>query len=61
MKNPLGFSPSKGYQGTMRGKEKILMTSVGIVLRGTTYICTLTFSSPRFTTLIVPDFVCPTS
>ena len=27
-----------------------------IVLRGTTYICTLTFSSPRFTTLIVPTF-----
>ena len=30
MKNPLGVSPSKGYQGTPRGKEKILMTSVGI-------------------------------
>ena len=30
MKNPVGFSPSKGYQGTTRGKEKILMTSVGI-------------------------------
>ena len=28
--NPLGVSPSKGYQGTTRGKEKILMTSVGI-------------------------------
>ena len=26
----MGVSPSKGYQGTMRGKEKILMTSVGI-------------------------------
>ena len=23
MKNPLGVSPSKGYQGTTRGKEKI--------------------------------------
>ena len=75
MKNPLGVSPSKGHQGTTRGKEKILMTSVGIepttsrldlpllcrlsyevgqrksgtikvVLRGTTYIRTLTFSSP---------------
>ena len=22
MKNPLGVSPSKGYQGTARGKEK---------------------------------------
>ena len=30
MKNPLGVSPSKGYQGITRGKEKILMTSVGI-------------------------------
>ena len=30
MKNPLGVSPSKGYQGTTRGKEKILMTSVEI-------------------------------
>ena len=30
MKNPLGVSPSKGYQGTTQGKEKILMTSVGI-------------------------------
>ena len=30
MKNPLGVSPSKGNQGTTRGKEKILMTSVGI-------------------------------
>ena len=28
MKNPLGVSPSKGYQGTTRGKEKIIMTSV---------------------------------
>ena len=30
MNNPLGFSPSKGNQGTTRGKEKILLTSVGI-------------------------------
>ena len=30
MKNPLGVSPSKGNQGTTRGKEKILFTSVGI-------------------------------
>ena len=30
MKNPLGVSPSKGYQGITRGKEKLLMTSVGI-------------------------------
>ena len=30
MNNPLGVSPSKGNQGTTRGKEKILVTSVGI-------------------------------
>ena len=29
MKDPLGISPSKGNQGTTRGKEKILLTSVG--------------------------------
>ena len=28
--NPLGVSPSKGNQGTTRGKERILLTSVGI-------------------------------
>ena len=30
MKDPLGVSPSKGNQGTTRGKEEILLTSVGI-------------------------------
>ena len=30
MKDPLGVSPSKGNQGTTRGKEKILLTTVGI-------------------------------
>ena len=30
IKDPLGVSPSKGNQGTTRGKEKILLTSVGI-------------------------------
>ena len=30
MKDPLGVSPSKGNQGTTRGKEKILLTSVRI-------------------------------
>ena len=30
MNNSLGVSPSKGKQGTTRGKEKILLTSVGI-------------------------------
>ena len=28
LKDPLGVSPSKGYQGTTRGKEKILLTFV---------------------------------
>ena len=30
MKNPLGVSPSKANQGTTRGNEKIVLTSVGI-------------------------------
>ena len=30
MKEPLGVSPSKGNQGTTRGKEKFILTSVGI-------------------------------
>ena len=30
MKDPLGVSPSKGNQGTTRGKEKFLLTSVRI-------------------------------
>ena len=30
MNNPLGVSPSKEKQGTARGKEKNLLTSVGI-------------------------------
>ena len=30
MKNPLGVGTSKGNQGTTRGKEKIILTSVGI-------------------------------
>ena len=30
MKDPLCISPSKENQGTTRGKEKILLTSVGI-------------------------------
>ena len=45
MKDPLGISPSEGNQGTTRGKEKILLTLVGIEP-----VCTLTFSSPQFTT-----------
>ena len=30
MEDPPGVSPSKGNQGTTRGKEKILLTSLGI-------------------------------
>ena len=30
MKDLLGVSPCKGNQGTIRGKEKILLTSVGM-------------------------------
>ena len=30
MNNPLGVSPNKGNQGATRGKEKIILTSVGI-------------------------------
>ena len=30
MKDPPGIIPSKGNQGTTQGKEKILLTSVGI-------------------------------
>ena len=30
MKDRIGVSPSKGNQGTTRGKEKILLTSVGM-------------------------------
>ena len=45
MNNPLNFSPSKGNQGTTRGKEKNLLTSVriepttsGLDLRDDSYI-----------------------
>ena len=30
MKDPLGISPSKGNQGATSGKEKIILTLVGI-------------------------------
>ena len=49
MKDPLGVTPSKGNQGTTRGKEKILLTSaVGIEPTTTTVfystlICTSEF------------------
>ena len=45
MNNPLGVSPSKGKQGTTRGKEKIFLTSVGIEVKKI-------FSLPR----VVPCF-----
>ena len=58
MKDPRGVGPSKGNQGTTRGKEKILLTSVGIepttfvppfvfiILRGTTFIESANTSLP---------------
>ena len=38
MKDPLGVSPSKGNQGTTRGKEKFLLTVVSFLF----------FSSSKF-------------
>ena len=32
MEDPLGVSPIKGNQGTTRGKEKLLLTSVGSIV-----------------------------
>ena len=58
MKDPLGVRPSNGNQGTTRGKENILLSSVGI--EPTTYgldlplrcrnsaICTVTLSSVTY-------------
>ena len=57
MKDPLGVSSSKENQGTTRGKEKILLTSVKI--EPTTsgldlpLLCWLSYE-------VVPDFPCPT-
>ena len=47
MEDPLGVSPSKGNQGTTRGKEKILLTSVGIepTTSGLDLPVTVTFSN----------------
>ena len=52
-----------GLISTLIYTSELILCSpfVFLVLRGTTFICILTFSSPRFTTLIVPDFLCPTS
>ena len=59
--NPLGFSLSKGNQGTTRSKEKIFLTSVGIEPT-TSYI----HMYPYFLFAAIhhlnrPDFPCPTS
>ena len=43
MNNPLGVSPSKGNQGTTRGKEKTLLTSVGIKPMTCLSACLTTF------------------
>ena len=45
MNNPLGVSPSKGNHGTTRGKEKNLLTSVGIELIRVVPCSTLIYTS----------------
>ena len=65
MNNPQGVSPSKGKQGTTRGKEKIFLSSTIIytselilwfhylcLLRGTTFICILKNKPPNITSYI---------
>ena len=42
MNNPLGVSPCKGNQGTTRGKEENLLTSVGIEPTTSGYRSTVT-------------------
>ena len=37
MKDPLGVSPSKGYQGSTRGKEKKMIKNSFGILRTQTY------------------------
>ena len=67
MKDPLGVSPSKGNQGTTRGKEKILLISVGIEPATSgldlPLLCRLypyfLFAAIHYQ--IVPDFLCPAS
>ena len=43
MNNPLGVSPSKGNQGTTRGKEKNLLPSVGIEPTNQPSLCRLSY------------------
>ena len=43
MKDPLGISPSKGNQETTQGKEKILLTSVGISRLDLLLLCRLSY------------------
>ena len=59
MKGPLSVNPSKWNQGTTRGKEKTLLTSVGIepTTPGLDLLCRLSYEVGQ----IVPDFLCPTS
>ena len=63
MKDPLGVSPSKGNQGTTRGKEKIILTSVGI--EPTTsgldlpLLCRLSYEvGQRKSEVVMPSAVC---
>ena len=58
MKDPLGVSPSKGNQGTTRGKEKVLLTSVGIYtseLILCSHICV--YSATRHNIYMYPYFL----
>ena len=67
MKNSLGVSPSKGNQGTTRGKEKIPLTSVGIepTISGLDLplLCRLSYEVGQAEVVpeVVPDSLCPTS
>ena len=72
MKDPLGVSPCKRNQGTTRGKENILLTSVGIepttsgldlplLCRLLVYCYYPYFLFAAIHHLIVPNFLCPTS
>ena len=43
MKDPWAVSPSKGNQRTTRGKEKIILTSVGIEPTTSGLVCRLSY------------------
>ena len=58
MKDPLVVSPSKGNQGTTRGKEKILLTSVGIELTTSDLCSTIcVHSATRHSVHMYPYFL----